>query len=422
MKRAIRSLLWASLLAPFGAFAQEPCAVYAVATAVSCAGESDGSISVIALEGGPFTYFWVHDLNITGPDATGLDAMIYAVVVTDPATGCVSDLFVSVPEPSVEILGDLAYCPADPPLLTATVNDGFDADTYAWSTGEDTQSIQIPAGFEGNVDVTVTSADGCEIDATVSLVQLTPPSVLMAVVDSACQNVAFIANTVATNADSLIWRWDGWGFSNLRDPLVNFTTSGWRPISLQGYDLNGCGSLPLLDSVYIRAQVPAIFTATQVPCTPQVDIVLGSTADSCAFFIGDSLVTHDCATYFRWDFGLYREYALTLFATQANNCNDTTLIVVDVRTEPTLFLANAFTPNDDGINDKWPDRVDIPDTGYELKLFDRWGRSIWSTTNPVEQWDGASTPMGVYVYTMRMRDPCYPTNEITKTGHVTVFR
>ncbi len=30
--------------------------------------------------------------------------------------------------------------------------------------------------------------------------------------------------------------------------------------------------------------------------------------------------------------------------------------------------------------------------------------------------------MGVYVYTMQMRDPCSATDEIVKAGHVTLFR
>ncbi|MBK9177040.1 MAG: gliding motility-associated C-terminal domain-containing protein [Flavobacteriales bacterium] len=231
-----------------------------------------------------------------------------------------------------------------------------------------------------------------------------------------------IVNTVATDADSLVWRWGGFGFSNLPDPTVVFPQGLWQPISLQGFDLFGCGGAPVQDSIYIRPQRPAIFSAVQIPCSPVVDIVLGSQSDSCAFFIGDSLVTNDCSGYIRWDFRRYDVYDFTLYTTQPNRCDDTLDVMVDVRTEPVLFLANAFTPNDDGINDLWPDRVEIPDTGFELILYDRWGRTLWSTIDPNEQWDGADAPVGVYVYTMRMRDPCQPTNEITKAGHVTVFR
>ena len=197
-------------------------------------------------------------------------------------------------------------------------------------------------------------------------------------------------------------------------------------MSLQWYDSLGCGNLPVLDSIYAQYQEPAILSVLQDPCTSFVDIVLGSSTDSCAFFIGDSLITNACAGYIRCNMRRYQEYTYTLYATQANGCNDTTQLVVDVRTEPTLFLANAFTPNEDGINDFWPMRVDISDYGYELRVFDRWGTELWGTIDPQEQWDGTAggspVPMGVYAYTMRMRDPCEPTNQGTSAGHLTLFR
>ena len=164
----------------------------------------------------------------------------------------------------------------------------------------------------------------------------------------------------------------------------------------------------------------------QDPCTAFVDIVLGSTSDSCAFFVGDSLITTDCAAYMRYNMRRYGEYTYTLFATQANGCDDTTTVVVDLHTEPTLFLANAFTPNDDGINDLWPMRVEIPDDDYELNVTDRWGAEVWHTIDPQEQWDGKAgggpLPIGVYIYSLRMLDPCEPTNHLVTTGHVTLLR
>lgn len=70
--------------------------------------------------------------------------------------------------------------------------------------------------------------------------------------------------------------------------------------------------------------------------------------------------------------------------------------------------------------------MDIPELGYELRLFDRWGEEIWSTQDPNEQWDGniggKQAPMGVYVYSVKRRDPCSLTNELKDYGHLTVFR
>lgn len=54
------------------------------------------------------------------------------------------------------------------------------------------------------------------------------------------------------------------------------------------------------------------------------------------------------------------------------------------------------------------------------------GRQVWISNDPLAQWDGTlngdPVPIGVYPYTMRHRDPCQATDEITTTGHVTVIR
>lgn len=394
-------------------------------THLTCAGTNDGSATFTLNAPAGSVWAWVHDPTNTATTLTGLTEGNYTVAVNPPPPGCPSFIEAYVGAPDVNILGGpLAYCPNQAPLLTAELLYGFQPQVYLWSSGSTTNSYQVPVGTNGTITLTATDTTiNCVVNAQVDVLERVPPFAVPVMVDTACQNVAFIVNTLATNSDSLEWRWGGFGVSNARDPLIAFPEPGWQPVSLQAFYYDGCGNLPVQDSIFIIAQVPALFTARQIPCTPQVEILLQSTtADSCAFYIGDSLVTHDCTASIRWDHRFYDFYPYTLFATQANGCNDTLAAIVDVRTEPTLFLPTAFTPNDDLINDRWPDRVDIPSLGYELRLFNRWGESVWATNRPEDQWDGAGSPVGVYVYTMKMRDPCSPTNEITKQGHVLLFR
>ena len=417
-----------TVLVTYTAQAQPECDVDLTVGLISCAGADDGSLTVVTNSGGPFTYVWDHDATIVGPTATGLGPGFYSLTVEEVGV-CISFLDTILFEPSVIINGVTDYCPSAPPVLTAEGLDGMNPIDWAWTTadpGDTVATINIPVGTVGPVDVTVTDANGCVATASVNLVELPTPTVAFVAPDTACQNFPVLVQTLLSTADSLVWRWAGYGFSNLRDPTISFTAPGWQPVSLQGFDLTGCGGLPVLDSIYIEAQVRAIFTAEQIPCTPTAEILLGSVADSCAFFIGDSLYTHDCSGFLLHDFRRYIVDTLTFYTTQANGCNDTLQYVIDVRTEPTMFLANAFTPNEDGINDLWPARVDIPKLGYELRLFDRWGSTIWETDDPQEQWDGSlssgQAPLGVYIYTIKHRDPCSPTNEIKKFGHLTVFR
>ncbi len=426
----VRYLIVLLILCPGILRAQPECDVALAVTPVSCTGLTDGAIAVITNSGGPFLY----SLNGSLPPVnvgTWIDLAPgpYSIVITDTAqaTQCISVIDTVVIEPSLTITGEPLYCPSDPPELSVEPSIGYDGLYFAWSNGDTAQVINLPPGTNGTFTVTSIDAAGCELQADVDVEELPSPSAVMGVPDTACQNVLVQVLTLATTGDSIVWRWQDNGFSNAFNELVVFTGAGYQPISIQAFNsLDGCGSLPVQDSIYIEAQVPAIFSAAQIPCTTELEILLGSVADSCAFFVNDSLYVNDCNGFIRYDIKRYDFHTLTLYATQANGCNDTLEVILDVRTEPTLFLSNAFSPDGDGINEGWPARVDVPELGYEVVIYDRWGRQLWITNDPSGQWDGvfngSPVPVGVYAYTMRHRDPCQATDEIRSTGHVTVVR
>lgn len=425
-----RNILFFLLLSPVRLWAQPECDVTLSLTAVSCAGEADGSISVVTGSGGPFLY----SLNGSFPPTnigtwTDLASGPYSVVVTDTAmaTACVSVFDTVLIDPGFVILGDLVYCPSDPPELTVVPVAGFDGLFYAWSTGDTTTTLSLPPGTNGTFTVNSIDADGCEVEVEVEVEELPSPTAVMGVPDTACQNVSLQILTLATTGDSIVWRWQEEGFSNAFNDIISFTAGGYQPISIQAFNtVDGCGGLPVLDSIYIDPQVPAIFTAMQIPCSTNIEVLLGSNTDSCAFFVNDLLISNACNGFLRYDVERYVFHTLTLYATQPNGCNDTLEVILDVRTEPTLFLANAFSPDGDGINERWPANVEVPALGYEIVVYDRWGRQLWIATDPLDQWDGtfdgSLVPVGVYAYTMRHRDPCQATDEITSTGHVMVIR
>ncbi|MFT6746439.1 MAG: gliding motility-associated-like protein [Glaciecola sp.] len=70
--------------------------------------------------------------------------------------------------------------------------------------------------------------------------------------------------------------------------------------------------------------------------------------------------------------------------------------------EGQAYIANAFTPNSDGINDYFrPVTSHVED--YLLLIYDRWGNTLYKSTNYTDSWDGngptgMEIPQGVYVY------------------------
>lgn len=92
-----------------------------------------------------------------------------------------------------------------------------------------------------------------------------------------------------------------------------------------------------------------------------------------------------------------------------------------------FFLPNAFTPNGDGINDRWGAAYDCEILRYQLVLFDRWGRPVLETDDPTFEWagsvDGVALPATALVYTVRLAwDDGRTIREQESTGHVTLVR
>ena len=69
--------------------------------------------------------------------------------------------------------------------------------------------------------------------------------------------------------------------------------------------------------------------------------------------------------------------------------------------ESAIFFPNAFTPNNDGLNDGWSP---IPFKIIEIRwqIWNRYGQKVFETVHVEEQWDGLfkgqPQPMGGYVF------------------------
>lgn len=93
--------------------------------------------------------------------------------------------------------------------------------------------------------------------------------------------------------------------------------------------------------------------------------------------------------------------------TDANGCEirDTIVIGFPVKT----FLPNAFSPNDDGINDYFePLFSESGFLDFRLSIFDRWGHFIYTSAGGQGRgWDGTSQgqacPPGVYAYWLEVQ-------------------
>jgi gliding motility-associated-like protein len=124
------------------------------------------------------------------------------------------------------------------------------------------------------------------------------------------------------------------------------------------------------------------------------------------------------------DSGLYE---VKLVAFHENGCTDTSSALLDIKPLVSLDMPNAFTPNNDGLNDDFKgfgylDGV----TNFKMSIFNRWGDMIFETDDSSQGWNGQKnnegvlSPQGVYVYTIEYNTPRGEKKELK--GHVTLIR
>ncbi len=102
-----------------------------------------------------------------------------------------------------------------------------------------------------------------------------------------------------------------------------------------------------------------------------------------------------------------------------------TVDVYKIGGEQSIFVPNAFTPDNDGKNDSFGPISSGTIEGYKFQIFNRWGDLIYETTSLEDKWDGkqkgGKVETEVFVYSLRYKDEC-SNKKIFKKGHVTVIR
>jgi gliding motility-associated-like protein len=68
-----------------------------------------------------------------------------------------------------------------------------------------------------------------------------------------------------------------------------------------------------------------------------------------------------------------------------------------------IFFPNAFTPNQDGLNDIFKPVITGRPSVYKLVIYNRWGQQVFETTDPGAGWNGrienSEQETGTYIWT-----------------------
>lgn len=88
------------------------------------------------------------------------------------------------------------------------------------------------------------------------------------------------------------------------------------------------------------------------------------------------------------------------------------------------FIPNAFTPNNDGLNDVFKVHGQQPKS-FRMDIFDRWGQRIYTSEKVDEGWKGTNLngiELQTDVYFYNITGQCYDGTKIEKKGDITLLR
>ncbi len=112
---------------------------------------------------------------------------------------------------------------------------------------------------------------------------------------------------------------------------------------------------------------------------------------------------------------------------ETTQCRVTDSVFVNLEylpcTKENIFIPNAFTPNSDGINDKFFIRTTILKTMH-LEIYNRWGNKVFETDTITDGWDGIykGQPAPLESYGYYLKGECLQGGEIVVKGNLTLFK
>ena len=121
-----------------------------------------------------------------------------------------------------------------------------------------------------------------------------------------------------------------------------------------------------------------------------------------AFDLIDMRVNEDEFTYTFNEYGT--TYARFVCGNADGSCDFTSQTYTIYIGDSRLECPNAFSPNDDGVNDEW--RVSYKSIiDFDCHIFNRWGQEMAHLTDPSQGWDGRyggkTVPPGAYYYVIK---------------------
>lgn len=319
---------------------------------------------------------------------------------------------IAQPAPVISANPSGAFCAGTSVALSVT-----GASTYKWSTGSTKTSITVTPTKDSAYWVGG-SNKGCTVKDTIKLTVLPLPAVVATPsVSAVCMGDSIKLS--ATGAHTYLWT-PNIGLLNNTDSIVEAVVTASQSYTVTGTGIDGCKDTAVVSVSPLPVTGTLITTATTI--NQGSSVVLNATGGTGYLWTPPTgLSCYTCPDPTASP-SVTTVYTVTI--TDANGCLVRDSLTISV-TEAcgTIFVAEAFSPNGDGHNDKLYMRANCV-ASADFMVFDRWGNKVWETTDISIGWDGTYKGLamntGTYVWSAKLVNTLGQT--ITKKGNVALVR
>lgn len=273
---------------------------------------------------------------------------------------------------------DTSICQGDSLKLSSS----YPEYSNIWSTGEKTASVYIKKAGLYSLHV---SSDKCQISDSIYL-DLNPFSTVYLGSDKDICGIKPVELNAGSNFKNYYWNT---GETNQKIIVIN---SGKYFVEVT--DHNGCRGK---DSINIKFHSLPVFDLgkdTSI-CPKENNVIDIRAVDFYSYYWQPNGETGRSIKIF-----VPGTYSLT--ACDSFNCCATDSIRIHDCCEYGIYVPDAFSPNNDGINDIFEIITSNEILRFNISIFNRWGEKIFSTTGINKGWDGTykgiQCETGVYYY------------------------
>jgi gliding motility-associated-like protein len=360
---------------------------------IKCYGDSSGSVNVFTSGGtGTLTFQLLPLANSNNLGTfTNLGAGVYTVVVTD-TKNCSANTFISITQnnliqfSAVQLINP--YCAdGNQGKISFNAIGGVAPLQYSFNNSAFTSNTTYTNLTLGIYSITIKDAVGCILDTTFSL---NTPQKLILDIDSFQSVICPGVKDATIYARATFGNPGGYSYVLLPVNFVNttgtFTGVPQGTFTVLAVDALGCSNSATITIAGSTDTIHVDFTITPISCT-------GYATDGKI----EAMPSGGNSPYlYSWNNGTdankvldsvsYGYYIVNIVDRYGCTATDTAYMPPSNCCE--VFIPNAFTPNQDGLNDKLIPKTSASITIINYDVFDRFGNKVFGTVVNGEGWDG----------------------------------